>query len=390
MNPQIYRNTSTSYFLVVLLAFLTTACGSTDDPQLLDKIKNKKGTEYHISQEALSRLKLPEPGIDTANAIAVVDYPDEKIIEILAGPEDIPAHTEHLWFPAKVTAMPFDVWIHGFDWEVTDKDKNIITTDVLHHTNIIDPNKREIFYPIARRLFASSNDTPGGEMPSFVGVPLKKDDPMLVNVMYQNLTDSVIKDVYLRILFSYTDGDGLIGPMEVYPLYLDAGGPLLPRDFDVPPGKLVKKNTSEPVVSGKILAAGSHLHNYGKMIELVDETGKDTIWKAKPDETKEGYVKHSESRIFFPFSKKIDKNHNYSIVAVYENPTDEKSEDMGMGTIGALFKPSGDEGWQKADYSDPTYIDDMVLMLGAPVVGQWRGITADQMRKKLGISGEYH
>ncbi|NJK86158.1 MAG: hypothetical protein HC906_09490 [Bacteroidales bacterium] len=260
------------------------------------------------------------------------------------------------------------MWIQGFDWAVTDENRNAIALDLLHHSNIIDPNKRELFYPIARRLFAASNDTRSGKMPSVIGVPVEGDSPLLVNVMYQNLTDSVQK-VFLRLFFSYEKKKNLIGPVDVYTVYLDAGGPLLPRDFDVPSGRMTKSYAANPIANGKLWAIGGHLHDYGQMIKLVDSTSNHVIWEAEPEEGGDGYVKSSPMEVFY-IPKKIKKGHRYAIVAVYDNPLDHPSPDKGMGTIGAIFRPSDEsELWYKPDYDNELYIEDMRTMLEAPLKG---------------------
>ncbi len=97
--------------------------------------------------------------------------------------------------------------------------------------------------------------------------------------------------------------------------------------------------------------------------------------------------KSSPSEIFFPLSKKIYNNHEYSIIAIYNNPLDKSSPDMGMGTIGGLFTPDGsvNDDWAEPDYNNRLYIDDMVMMLGAPHLEGWHELTADEMRNEPGI-----
>jgi len=255
----------------------------------------------------------------------------------------------------------------GYDWAITDGEGNDLTPALLHHFNIIDPNRRELFYPIARRVFAAGRETPAATMPPMVGVPIRGNAPMLLVTMLANTTGKDYSDVYFRLWISYTTRDeATIKPKSVYPLYIDSGGPVGPRSYEVPPGETVEAYSASPATGGRIVALGGHLHDYGKRLILRDMTADKTIWDAKPLTDEPDHVTGMPVKVFpFPWQGKLDPDHTYRIQARYENPTSENAPDRGMGSIGGVFIPSGDMEWASPDYNNPTYLDDMVITLGS-------------------------
>ena len=58
-----------------------------------------------------------------------------------------------------------------------------------------------------------------------------------------------------------------------------AGG----HSFDLPPGRSVKSWEGRPAVAARLLAAGSHLHQYGTALRLEDVSTGKVIWEAGPE-----------------------------------------------------------------------------------------------------------
>ena len=208
-------NRSKVYFFIFINFLFAVSC-DIKNPDLRSKIEASSGEEHPVSQQAWDNLKLPAPGVAEQNAVPVINYPMENILEIAIGPVTLPAKTAHMLIPVHVTAFPFDVWLHGYSWAVTDVNRNQLETSFLHHFNMIDPNKRELFYPISRRLFAAGRETPAVSLPGMLGMPVKADQPILLSTMFQNMTEKAYSDVYFRIWFEYTDKDRLIKPVEKY------------------------------------------------------------------------------------------------------------------------------------------------------------------------------
>lgn len=377
-----------TFMLILLILIIGNGCNNDDSVALKEKIKAEKGKNHSVSQEALNRLQLPEPGIDPNNTVPVIDYTEAKIIEIRVGPVDLPAGTPHKLTPNAVTEIPFDLWMNASDWEMRDGTGNKVSSSFLHHFNIIDPNKRELFYPISRRLFAAGRETPPVDLPDLIGIPLDAGSPLLLVSMFANTTEKDYSDVYLHVWFSYSTEDRFIDPIDVYPFYLDAGGPIQPRDFEVPSGRSFKADTASPVVDGNILGFGGHLHDYGKYLQLVNLTENDTLWKAEPITEGEYHVVSMPTDIYIlPWRKRVSSNDRYAVISEYQNPLNKPAPDKGMGALGGVFRPDTDnEQWDKPDYNNEVYRNDLIMTLGMPKIEHAHNITPEKMKEKLNIS----
>src|SRR2546422_4703116 len=82
------------------------------------------------------------------------------IIEL--APVDLPAHASHHEVaqpPVAMLRVPAGGWIYGFHVEVVDADGRLLPPQIVHHFNLIDPDHRELFLPISRRLLAAGHET---------------------------------------------------------------------------------------------------------------------------------------------------------------------------------------------------------------------------------------
>ena len=374
---------SKTFILIISYIFIVSGC-NFDAPDLRSKIDPASGKTYHVSDAAWDKLQIPEPGVDPQNKVPVIIYPEENILEIAIGPVNIPANSTHMLMPVHITALPFDVWLHGFNWAITDEDRNQLSSSFLHHFNMIDPNKRELFYPVSRKIFAAGRETPAVSVPSIIGMPLKADQPLLMSTMFQNVSDKNYTNIYLRIWFEYSDKDRLINPISVYPFTLDAAGFIPPKDFKVPPGESSASTKAQPKIDARIVGIGGHLHDYGEYVKVVDITSDNVVWTGEAITEDQGHVVSMPTDFFLlPWKKNIYKDHTYQTVAKYENPLSKPSPERGMGTIGGLFIPKSDENWDEPDYSNQEYQDDLVMVLGSPIFHQWHNISPDEMRNKI-------
>ena len=113
--------------------------------------------------------------------------------------------------------------------------------DLLHHVNFIDPDKRDVFSPIARRVIAAGRETSEKKLPALLGYPIEAGDRMIISSMFANPIGTDFAEAYLRVRIFYSlEEDGFMQPRDVYPFYLDVMGPVGAKDFAVPPGKTVR------------------------------------------------------------------------------------------------------------------------------------------------------
>lgn len=318
------------------------------------------------AQEAA--LQRPELPVHRNELIRVENHEDDRTAVFVVGPLELPDGMPHLRLPIQMAEIPVDGWLQGFEVEMVDADGAAIPMETLHHVNLIDPGKREIFSPIARRVMAAGRETSRKKLPSLLGYPIQAGDQMIVSAMFANGTGADYPEAYLRVrLFYSLEQDGFMQPRDVYPFYLDVMGPVGLKDFPVPPGKTVKYWEGSPAIAGRILGVGGHLHNYATALRLEDVTSGKTLWEAKPEYAGDGtLVGVPEGKLWWRGGVKIRPDHVYRITVEYDNPTGEPAPDGGMGEIGGIVWAAKDADWPAFNADDPQYVADLINTLEAP------------------------
>ncbi len=130
--------------------------------------------------------------------------------------------------------------------------------------------------------------------------------------------------------------------------------------FDLPPGGGSKSSVFTMEVSGRLLAVGGHLHDYGKELRLEDvATGKvlaQVNAERRPDGTVSG-VSHGLYGIAGRGPHLI-AGRQYRLVAVYQGSP--KDSIIGaMGLMGGIIAPDHYSEWPKLDRTNPDYVIDL-------------------------------
>ncbi len=271
-------------------------------------------------------------------------------------------HGSSMKSPLIPVVWPVDGGLRGFKLGVFSGDGTPLPRALIHHMNALNFDRRELLYPVPTRLIAIGSETPDIKLPNSHQVVLERGDSLGWYVAWHNDTGKDIEDVYVELVLPYGELEEGRAPLTT--VYLDADLKIGDRtSFDVPPGHFEKSYEFEVPTSGKLLAAGGHVHDYGIEVRLEDvETGK-VLFRLESDRDAEGKVSSVEQKIFrrffnlFDASIELKTNHTYRIVGVYDNPTGETQP--GMAQIGALFRPDDPDDWPANDRSDPVYQRDL-------------------------------
>lgn len=306
----------------------------------------------------------PGPALSQGSDWAEVENDAEAgELVVIVGPVNLPAHAGHhdVEQPPLVTAIvPVDGYIYGFAIEMVDAGGEPITQELLHHVNLIDPDHRELFSPISRRLFAAGSETQPASLPFWLGVPVKEGQRLNISAMFYNPTDTDYPAARLRVVLKYRD-EGWIFPMAVYPVYIDVMGYLGEKDFDLPPGRYERSWVGSPAVPGRLLAASGHLHDYALSLRFEDVTEGEILWETEPITDEDGQVKAVPvGKFWWQLGIHLDPEHTYRLTAVYDNPTGATIPAGGMGVLGGVFRPAAGKEWPAADPNSPDYVADLV------------------------------
>jgi len=317
-----------------------------------------------------------------ATPIAVVDtlpagtatYDDAKgelVLEM--PPTDLPAAMGDgmegmVTTPASRVDIPVAGYVHSFRIECVDADGNVLPASHLHHINIIDPSRRELFAPISLRFLAAGRETGAPSVnDKLVGMPLLAGQRVILKAMLHNPEARRLPGVRARVILGYRKAGGSFPLFEAYPWQLDVKFPVGEQPggtkaFELPAGHSETYYEASPVVPGTLVGIGGHVHDLARYLEFRDVTPGDVLWKGEPVRDKDGSVVQMPTRLFYSWNRmgvKLDPGHKYRVTVAYDNPTGAPIPYGGMGVVAGLFLPEKGARWPAVDTTDATYRTDL-------------------------------
>ena len=275
---------------------------------------------------------------------------------------------------------PVDGYGKAFRIEVRDSRGALLPRSLLHHVIGINLDRRQFIYPAAERLFAIGKETEDVTLPGALGVPLQQGDRLGFYVAWHNDTGHELRNVSVRIVMNWVSANAARQIISVLPVYLDInnviGGD---NTFDIPPGKSSRSFDFTSPVSGKLIAVGGHLHDYGAAMRLEDAATGATLVRLPATRDNSGRIR-SVARKFYAFNPlKLQAGHRYRIVAEYDSPLHETIKNGAMGNLVAAIAPDDPNQWPAIDPTNPSFKKDM-LSLG---IASWTP-AADRSRDSDG------
>lgn len=314
---------------------------------------------------------------DSSSAfLEVIHEPEAERLTIALGPIDLPARTTHhelAQIPVQEGTVPFDFTIRGYRAEVVDGNGDAVPQDVIHHLNLLDPRRRELFLPIMLRVLAASHETSPVRVPGWLfGIPMRGGSPFLALTMLHNPTDTSYEEVSVRLVIEYEASD-VLPVYPIVPWHLDTMFPLGRKAFDLPPGRSSKSYEASPAIRGLILGLGGHLHRYATSLRLEDVTTGEVLYEVEPELRPDGHIERIPALLHRGrgIGMLVEPSHVYRVTAEYSNPTGETIPDGGMGSVAGAFLPL--EPWPGADPFDPLYRADYEWVLASLRHGEGGG-----------------
>jgi hypothetical protein len=311
---------------------------------------------------SVSRLPHARMSIDRREGILVIELP----------PADLPAVTPGEEFmvelPATQAVVPMSVSLHSARVEVVDGEGRVLPQTFLHHLNLMDPSRRDLFLPTGLHVLAASKETPALRVPGLLlGLPLERGQRLLATAMLTNPTRRAYHGVRVRAVFEYRALGAVFPLFRAYPWVMDAMFPLGRRPggskaFDLPPGRTVRSWESSPAIPGYIVGVGGHVHDHAVSLELTDVTAGQVLWRAAPVRDSLGRVMSMPIARFYSWRRlgiHIVPTHRYRITVTYENPTGRLLPNGGMGAVAGLFIPERGVRWPLADTTNAVYRQDL-------------------------------
>src|SRR3989475_3800389 len=261
----------------------------------------------------------------------------------------LPANTPHHGIaqpPVATLEIPESGSIYGFRVQVVDSAGRELPDELIHHFNLIDPDHRELFLPISRRLLAAGHETGAVRLPGLLfGLPLRRGEHVVASAMVENLTAVTYHAARVRLVMDFTPAGRPWPFFRASPWQMDVAFPVGDKSFTLPPGRSERSYEGSPAVPGKIIGLGGHMHDYGRLIEFVDVTTGKPIYSAAPVTDATGHIRSVPITRLYGWTRlgaHIVPDHRYRVTVYYDNPTGQAVPDGGMGVVGGLFVPDRD------------------------------------------------
>jgi hypothetical protein len=288
--------------------------------------------------------------------------PTAGTLVIDLAPTDLPANAPHHMIaqpPVATLQIPETGSIYGFRVGVVDSAGRWLPAELIHHFNLIDPDHRELFLPISRRLLAAGRETGTIHLPRLLfGLPLKRGDHVVASAMIENLTATSYRGARVRLAMDFTPTGRPWPLFRASPWQMDVAFPVGDKSFTLLPGRSSHSYEGRPAIAGKIVGLGGHMHDYGRVIEFADATTGQVIYRAAPVADATGHVESVPIAMLYGWTHlgvHIEPAHRYRIAVAYDNPTGRPIPDGGMGVVGGLFVPDHGDAWPAANPHDSLY-----------------------------------
>lgn len=293
-------------------------------------------------------------------ALNVRNDTERSELVFTVGPLDLPT-AEHGGVKqprTQAVALPITGYLHSFTTEIVDRQGRELPSVLLHHVNIIAPERRELFSQIMQRVGAAGAETGPVKLPWFLGYPVERGDSLIFVVMLHNPTQTHYQGAQVRVRMKYSKVSSILPRLAIQPFHMDVMPPAGYHAYTLPPGRSSKSWEAKPAVAGRVLALGGHLHKYGVALRFEDVTARKVLWEVKPQTDANGDVVGVPQKFFlWSLGRRLDPSHTYRFTAEYDNPTGQAIEGGAMGTLGGVFLPT--DGWPPVNRAHQEYVEDL-------------------------------
>ena len=256
---------------------------------------------------------------------------------------------------------------HGVRLAVVDGQGGLLPRRLLHHTYMVNFDRRQLVYPIMERPFSFGEETADITPPATIGIPMQRGQRMGIIIMWNNETGRDVDGAYVRYTFLLNPPHQRPGPMEVMPFFVDSHMTLGGRaGFDVPPGGRIISSDFTVPISGRLIAASGHLHDHALQMQLVDQRTGHVLTTVKAERDSTGHVDGVSRELpgLWRRGPHLVAGRNYRLVVQYDNPTGDTLVGA-MAMMGGLFVPDKRGAWPAVDPTNAEWRTDLAGFPGA-------------------------
>jgi hypothetical protein len=254
---------------------------------------------------------------------------------------------------------PIEAWLRGAQVELEDADGGPLPQERLHHVNLLNFDRRQLVHPAVERLYAAGQETKPVLFPATVGIPIRRGTRL--GLLAAFAPDDLPPGSLVRLRLRWMPTSMTPRPLAVYPVLVDVGfrageSPA----YDLPPGRSVRELTFTVPLSGRILAAGGHMHDHGVQLTL-EEIGGRALFTLRAELAEDGRMRTIPLGIFGATGRgrPLHPDRMYRLRVEYDNRTGAPIPQGAMGELALLFAPDRPEAWPDVDPADPLIAADL-------------------------------
>ncbi|MCJ7755839.1 MAG: hypothetical protein MUP13_14860 [Thermoanaerobaculales bacterium] len=336
----------------------------------------------------LATTQAPDPG----PTIRVTVDSSRKEVVVTAGPFTIahmPPGMDHGMMhemagtttPLLRFAWPMEAWFRGFDIEVTDANGNVLGSQLVHHLNIMNFDRRQLLYPAVERMVAAGSETGSVSLPKTIGMPMEPGFHLAMYAAWNNLGDTDIEGAMLTVRLSWSPMNLAPRPRTILPIYMDVNYNRVTDSYDLPAGRSSTSYEFTMPLTGRVLAIGGHVHDYAEFVSLEDvESGK-TVIMLKAKTASSGLLLKMPRKYYGVRGEglKLTAGKTYRVRADYNNVTGKMIPSGAMGLLAGAFAPDNLAEWPALDPNNPDIIADIEMLekIGKP--SEMKGMDHEHM-----------
>lgn len=263
---------------------------------------------------------------------------------------------------------PVTGWLRGVRLRIFDENGKPLSRKLVHHINVVNFGRRQLFYAIPERMIAMGEETEDIRVPATVGIPVSSGMPMAALVMWHNQSPTKLNGVSFELTVEYSPTNLVPRPVSVLPVYLDVMNPVgRDVDFDLPAGPTIWSKDFHLPLSGRIIGVGGHAHDFATSLALQDVTDS-----TRPRQVVKLGIKLAPKGDILSIDRqlpgitgdgiRLQDSHVYQLVGKYNNPTGKLIEKGAMLHMALLYVPDHPDQWPKLDTADPDWIKDVARL----------------------------
>lgn len=256
---------------------------------------------------------------------------------------------------------------HGIRLAVVDAQGEPMARALLHHTYMVNFDRRQLALPIMERTFSFGEETADVSVPATIGMPVAGGQRMGIVIMWNNETGHDVDGAYVRYTFALNPVHQHPRQMDVMPFTLDVNHRVGATDtFSVAPGGRTLTSQFVLPAGGHVIAASGHLHDHAVGIKIQQVRTGRTLLTITANRNEAGII-HGVSREIpglWGSGPHLAAGEPYRLVVEYDNPTADTLHGA-MGLLGGIIVLDHPDRWPALDRSDPMWLADLAGYAGA-------------------------